>query len=205
MSKAIEIDADGFLYMEDLKRSYRGTLRMLQDKRRKLLVELQQRTTAPVDKLGAKPYRAELRRLKADNAELFDAIADVEWYISNVNYAIEWMHTGRQPGNKRGVERRAAYQRNKLVDPLVLQAFSNQYNSRSSSTLDPDKAFQLEQALQMLSPQERDVYTMAHGHGVKQEDIASMMGISRNSVKTMIDRAHKKVSAEIEQNVFLQI
>ncbi|GEB35887.1 hypothetical protein [Brevibacillus parabrevis] len=41
---------------------------------------------------------------------------DVEWVI-------EWLESGRRPGNKRGIERRAAYQREKLMDLIRMQAF----------------------------------------------------------------------------------
>lgn len=48
---------------------------------------------------------------------------------SDVNFAIEWTHTGRRPGNKRGVERRAAYLRGKLMDPVRMQSFVSGNNA----------------------------------------------------------------------------
>ena len=37
--------------------------------------------------------------------------AHVRAMIRDCDYILEWMETGRRPGNKRGVERLAAYQR----------------------------------------------------------------------------------------------
>lgn len=42
--------------------------------------------------------------------------------ISGMEYIIEWLDTGKRPGNKRGIERRATYQRERPMDPLKLQA-----------------------------------------------------------------------------------
>ncbi|MCQ6512965.1 hypothetical protein NPN18_24675, partial [Vibrio parahaemolyticus] len=43
--------------------------------------------------------------------------------ISDLEFAIEWMETGRRPGNRRGIERIAAYQREKPFDLLLMQKF----------------------------------------------------------------------------------
>jgi positive control factor len=43
--------------------------------------------------------------------------------ISDLEFAIEWLETSRMPGNRRGIERRAAYQREKPFDPLLMQKF----------------------------------------------------------------------------------
>ncbi|MFD1955975.1 sigma-70 family RNA polymerase sigma factor [Paenibacillus thailandensis] len=123
--------------------------------------------------------------------------------ISDVHYAIEWLHTGRRPGNKRGIERRAAYQREKLVDPMVLQSYASKVNSRSGSTLTEEQRFKLEQALCRLSPQEREIYEMAHGQGLPHSEIASLLAISKGSVDKVVQRAQKKVSEELYGNLFL--
>lgn len=40
---------------------------------------------------------------------------------SDLQYALEWLKTAKWPGNRRGVERRAAYQCMLPVDPQLLQ------------------------------------------------------------------------------------
>lgn len=43
--------------------------------------------------------------------------------ISDLEFALEWMQTVRRPGNRRGIDRRAAYQREKICDPLLIQRY----------------------------------------------------------------------------------
>lgn len=38
---------------------------------------------------------------------------------ATASYAIDWLRQGHIPDNRCGIERRAAYQRNKLFDPLT--------------------------------------------------------------------------------------
>jgi RNA polymerase sigma-70 factor (ECF subfamily) len=170
-----ELDERGFMKeFKDLERAYRATHKRL----RAALVATGEDGTHPDENI-------------------------IRGAISDVNFAINWMQTGKRPGSKRGIERRSAYQRTQLLSPLIMQSYKNSYSSRSSSTLTPDQLFKLEQALQMLSPQEREAYELAHGKGFTQEEVAGFLGMTRGSVKKLIERAQKKVSGELEGNLFL--
>lgn len=123
--------------------------------------------------------------------------------ISECEYVIEWLSTGRRPGNKRGVERLAAYQREKPVDPLRMQAYVSNAKAGSPSNLSDWERFQIEDALSRLSERERDCYTMAHGECISFQDIADMLGISKGSVEEYIERAQKKISEDLQSSLFL--
>ncbi|QGR00170.1 sigma-70 family RNA polymerase sigma factor [Paenibacillus psychroresistens] len=170
----------------DLKLSYRGTLRMLQKKGKQLECDLEKAIALNVD----------LDSIMKD----IDFIKDM---ITDVNLAINWLHTGKMPGSKRGIERRSAYQKNKLMDPLRMQAFSNQYNSRSASTLTDWQRYQLEDALSRLSPQQRECYELAHGGCYPYAEIAIMLGISKGTVQGYVERAQKKVTEDLNSSLFL--
>ena len=43
-------------------------------------------------------------------------ISIINEIIIDINYALEWMRTAKQPGKTRGIERRAAYERKKPFD-----------------------------------------------------------------------------------------
>ncbi|MNP84003.1 positive control sigma-like factor [compost metagenome] len=53
------------------------------------------------------------------------------WNESDCEFVIEWLNSGRRPGNKRGIERRAGYEREILLDPIRMQAFAS--NSKAGS------------------------------------------------------------------------
>ncbi|WP_084011936.1 sigma factor-like helix-turn-helix DNA-binding protein [Paenibacillus kribbensis] len=123
--------------------------------------------------------------------------------VSDCEYVIEWLSTGRRPGNKRGIERRAAYQREKLMDPLRMQAYMQQNTAGSPSNISEGQRFQIEEALRRLSDRERECYVMAHGECLSYGYIANLLGISKGSVENYVERAQKKISQDLSSNLFL--
>lgn len=120
-----------------------------------------------------------------------------------VDWVIEWLETGRQPGNKRGIERRAAYQREKLMDPIRMQAFVYRATAGSPANITEWQRHQIEDALCVLSDRERECYTLAHGQGFSHEYIAEMLGITKGSVDSYIVRAQEKISDRLQNSLFL--
>jgi RNA polymerase sigma factor (sigma-70 family) len=169
-------------HIKDLKSSYRGTYWML----RRYLKEIEKQTK---DADGNKFEHGDIKIVKKA--------------ISDVNLAIGWMHTGKMPGSKRGIERRAAYQRNKLTDPLIIQAHYYKSSAGSPSNLSDDERNRLEWALCTLTATERDCYVMAHGQGFSFNYIADMLGIEKGTVQKYVERAQKKISDELRGNLFL--
>ncbi len=123
--------------------------------------------------------------------------------ISDCEFVIEWLKKGRRPGNIRGIERRAAYQREKLIDPLKLQAFAFKSTAGSASNLSDWEKYQIEDALSILSHRERECYVMAHGECFSFSEIAGFLGISKSSVEKYVERAQKKISHDLNSSLFL--
>lgn len=169
--------------ISDLKKSYRGTYWMLRNYLKKI-----EKQTKDAD--GNKFEHGDINIVKKA--------------ISDVNLAIGWMHTGKLPGSGRGIERRAAYQRNKGMDPLRMQAYYSNSSAGSPANLTDDERNRLEWALCTLTENERDCYTMAHGQGFSFEYIANMLAIEKGTVQKYVERAQAKISLEVMQgNMFL--
>ncbi|AYB39694.1 sigma-70 family RNA polymerase sigma factor [Brevibacillus laterosporus] len=160
--------------MEDLLREYEYTKMQLETKRRLL-----------------KKENTSKDELKASDIELLGEM------ISSVDFIIEWIKTGKRPGMKRGIERRAAYQREVLMDPLTLQSHINRTNAGSPANITDSQREDIEKALSCLTDREKECYIMAHGQGLTQYAIAELIEVSRYSVKTHIQRAQKKISKEL--------
>jgi RNA polymerase sigma-70 factor (ECF subfamily) len=137
------------------------------------------------------------RRADADDRKVISGM------ISDCEYTIEWLNTGRRPGNKRGIERRAGYEREVLLDPVRMQAFASRSTAGSPSNLTDDQRERIDEALRYLSPRQRECYLLAHGECFSFGQIANMIGISRSSVQAYVEEAQKRVSQELEQNLFL--
>jgi RNA polymerase sigma-70 factor (ECF subfamily) len=132
---------------------------------------------------------------------------------SDLRYSLQWMKTSRRPGNRRGVERLAAYQREKPFDPILIQQYFYSLGKDEKLTCfqnDPHKMIdkekhnmvsksdkiRIEVALSTLSPLEREVYLMSRGHCLSFSEISRMLGIAKGTVQKMIERAEKKIITE---------
>ncbi|TYS87585.1 sigma factor-like helix-turn-helix DNA-binding protein [Rossellomorea aquimaris] len=129
--------------------------------------------------------------------------------IRDLQFAIEWMETGRQPGNKRGVERLAAYQRERPFDPLLMQRFFRSQEetyawdeAESESVISSAEQEMIEDALSVLTAKEKEVYLMSRGHCLSYSQIANYLCISSSSVQTMIERSEKKIAKRRYDSLF---
>jgi positive control factor len=129
---------------------------------------------------------------------------------SDLRYAIEWMNTGKRPGNKRGIERRAAYQRDKLIDPLVMEKFFRSIDSDPYEWIDHEPISQItesekeriEDALCVLTDLEKEMYLMKRGHRLTYAQIAEYFNVTRSAVQGTVERAEKKISHRVNSSLF---
>lgn len=138
-----------------------------------------------------------------DFVELDNQKSMISQMIGECDYAIEWLETGRRPGNKRGIERQAAYQRERLMDPVRMQSFVSGSSAGSPANLTDWQRFQIEDALSRLSDRERECYVLAHGECFSFAEIAEFLNISKGSVETYVERAQKKISEDLQTSLFL--
>lgn len=129
---------------------------------------------------------------------------------SDLQYALEWMQTGRRPGNKRGIERRAAYERERPFDPLLMQRYfrsmdDNVYSWDDHIQEDAVTAWdreRIEDALSVLTEREREIYLMSRGNCISWAQIAKYYSISRSAVQDSIRRAETKIAKRIAGSIF---
>ncbi|ANB62276.1 RNA polymerase sigma factor, sigma-70 family protein (plasmid) [Anoxybacillus amylolyticus] len=133
----------------------------------------------------------------------------IKGMISDLEFVIEWLTIGRYPGHKRGIERRAAYRREKLFDPLLMQKYFRSSepiykwddHERESVITSWDRE-RIEDALSVLTEREKEVYLMSRGYCLTYSEIANYLCISSSSVQTMIERAEKKIKKRINESLF---
>ncbi|GIO13552.1 hypothetical protein J19TS2_31070 [Cohnella xylanilytica] len=122
--------------------------------------------------------------------------------IGECEYAAEWLETGRRPGNRRGIERRAAYQRERPVDPIALQAYIGGRSAggavQASSVSDADRQ-RIDNMIGRLTEKEREAYLMVHGGGLSYGDVAEILGIEKGSVQSRVESAQEKIRKQLLQ------
>jgi RNA polymerase sigma-70 factor (ECF subfamily) len=129
----------------------------------------------------------------------------IKGIISDLEYTIEWMKSGRRPGNKRGIERRAAYQRERPMDPLIIQRYFRSTNEGiykwdnhvEEDVISISDRLRIDQALTVLTEKEKEIYLMSRGHCLSYSQIARYLCVSRSSVQSTIERAENKLCSSL--------
>lgn len=187
--------------MEDLKDQYKQTRRVLhkayddlkllrdtkQEEQHRLMAKLTLITTWQIEREALEDAIA---KLEADMKLIGQMRSDAE-------YILEWLETGKQPGNRRGIERRAAYQRERPVDPLIIQAYAAKTLSGGTVQISDSDWSRIENALSTLSPRERECFVMTRGSGVSLDKAASMLKLTKSSVQPYVAVADKKLRSYI--------
>jgi len=114
------------------------------------------------------------------------------------------------PGNRRSIERRAAYQREKPFDPLLMQKYFRSTEEEIYEWDDHNQEDKLsdwdmqriEDVLSVLTEKEKEVYLMSSGHCLSYSQIANYLCISRGSVQKMIESAERKINERISESLF---
>lgn len=183
--------------MEEMLRQYQETLKKTKKKLKELEEEL-----APFKAIYSDQKKKKSVRVEAKEAsEFIRQEASIYRSIRNeLEFAICWMKNGHSPESRRGIERRAAYQIEKSVDPLLMQRYFRSKEScypwddgLKENVVTPSEKDVLSKAMDTLTEREKEVYLMFKGQSFSQYKIAKMMNLSRSSVKTMINRADKKI------------
>jgi DNA-binding CsgD family transcriptional regulator len=201
-----ELECQTGVSIDELKAQYRYCVRKLQKKRDKIneelisLMELIQRA----EKQG---YEEFLDKLISQQTEWQAEKESIGWMIGNLEYALEWMETYRRPGNRRGVERLAAYQREKPMDPLIMQRYIEHVgvevypwmDREQKDTISLADRQRIEDALSVLTDREREAYLMTRGNGTSFGDAAHFMKVTKSTVQTLVKRAEAKIAYKINK------
>lgn len=132
--------------------------------------------------------------------------------IQNVDYALEWMQHGGNPGRHRGIERPYSTTTSNVSeirswDPKWLEVYRSPsgWSGYQEDAPDeaPDQQWRIDEALHSLSKRERECYVLHHGFGMSERDIARELHLGRDSVKVYLERAVRKIEEEKQNNMFL--
>lgn len=123
-------------------------------------------------------------------------------WISNLQYSIQWLSTGRRPGSTRGIERRSVYQKEILTDAneiaMIIESGQCLYleeDYRESEEEQEHFAQATNAVLEVLTEKENEIYKMAI-NGLAPFEIAEYMQMPYKTVHKAIKRCKRKISNE---------
>lgn len=114
--------------------------------------------------------------------------------INDMSESIEWMKTGRRPGNLRGIDKRSAYQRRALIDMDLFPSLDIQPEEKEISE---EQKCLLVNILVELSHRERQCYLLHMAQGYSMREVAEELKVSKASVQKFIERAKNKINRKL--------
>jgi RNA polymerase sigma-70 factor (ECF subfamily) len=121
--------------------------------------------------------------------EVREEVEIVSGMISDMNYAIEWMRSGRRPNSRRGIEIHDAYSRSIMMDMDLLP----RTEPEPEMAVSIERKRELVRILLKLSAREQQCYLLHTAHGMSFADISKEIHLSKASVQRYVDRARAKV------------
>lgn len=175
--------------MIDLLKEYQASLIFTEDKLKKIQKQIRfykkQKHLNPTGKEHLLMLQHDERILNAS--------------IRTINFTIEWLATGRQPGLMRGIERRAVYQREIKSERNVINFKSyDQYshdNPSSDEIEDSYKSQIAKEIVSSLTKRQKEILEL-YAQGFSFEEVGEMLGIKKQTVWETIETCKKKIESE---------
>lgn len=120
--------------------------------------------------------------------------------IRELTVVIKWLKSGRDPYERRGNDRRSAYQRRALINMDLfpsLDIVPDSLKEIENKTLTNDDKELIADILIALSERERECYLLHHVNLLTFEEIARELKLSRGAVQSYIERARRKIKEKV--------
>lgn len=146
--------------------------------------------------------KRQLRKMK-NSLDIKDPIdrqdrKTISGMTKDMDFAIEWMETGRQPGTLRGIDKRSIYQRKSLESMDIIPDITEQLDiNKKRLYLSEEQKSILLNVFTSFSLRERQCYILHTAQGMSMQDIADELGIKKRTVQQYIERARKKVEQRV--------
>lgn len=159
----------------------------------------------------ANKYRRQLKELYPNMSghELEQLKSLVGSAISDLQYSIDYMRTGRVPGNRRGIYRQSRDKRTIPVDPNNLDYLRNLSAKENNAVqFDAEQEQMILEYLEMIPYQQREAFKMVRIQGLSFGETAKLMRIAKGTVQDYVKQAEIKLASIVQKpedrEVFVQ-
>ena len=115
--------------------------------------------------------------------------------IGSMNFSIDWLKSGREPEKYRGIDKKAAYQRNSLTD---MDLFPSLDVFPKEKELDNEEKEAILKVLLDLSPRERQCFILHKVYLMSFYQVSQELKIGRSTVQKYVERAKEKISCRAD-------
>ena len=150
-----------------------------------------------------KAARALKQRLEADDERGRTAVNGM---ISDLNYAIEWLETGRQPQyygpDETKQKGRSQYARRALLDMDLFPCID--LDTEEPEPMDDERKRLITEVLKSLTEREMTMFVIHTAHMRSIAEVAKELGVAKSTAQVTIERAKRKIRKLVrEKNIEL--
>ncbi|HCW3602521.1 TPA: RNA polymerase subunit sigma-70 [Staphylococcus aureus] len=161
-----------------------------------LLIEYRKTRLCVLNKIKSLEY-------KVDEEDKLSIYKDI---LKDIDYTIEWLTCGHEPGNYNAIDRSQCY----LVDNDVInKAFSESMYKKNSDVeyndIINDVNNKVSYALMKLTPKELECFIMVKCEGLSLKQTADLLKINKSTVNGYLTRVSKKIKRELANNLFVNL
>ncbi|HHW5043001.1 TPA: sigma factor-like helix-turn-helix DNA-binding protein [Staphylococcus aureus] len=161
-----------------------------------LLIEYRKTRLCVLNKIKSLEY-------KMDEEDKLSIYKDI---LKDIDYTIEWLTCGHEPGNYNAIDRSQCY----LVDNDVInKAFSESMYKKNSDVeyndIINDVNNKVSYALMKLTPKELECFIMVKCEGLSLKQTADLLKINKSTVNGYLTRVSKKIKRELTNNLFVNL
>lgn len=131
---------------------------------------------------------------------------DIKQYsnmITSLEYTVSWLESGREPGAKRGLDRREVYKRMVYMDEELLSIVGEEHvMDDEPAQLSAYDLELIEDALSVLPSREKDIFLMNKVELLSYERIAGLLGLKKGTVQTYVKKAQRKLINHKKEKLF---
>ncbi|MGM0854286.1 MAG: sigma factor-like helix-turn-helix DNA-binding protein [Bacillota bacterium] len=152
-------------------------------------------------KMALRDARKMHTKLDCDDLSTQEKIdkAIISSMITDLEFVIKWLETGRNPDLRRGNDKKGIYSINpQTLDRIKIQKFDNEFRE-----LTEDERGMIEDAICDLTKREKDAYFMVKVEGLSYKCAAELMGIKKTTLQNHVGRAKKKIEIRKNSSLFL--
>ncbi|MEK5097075.1 MULTISPECIES: sigma-70 family RNA polymerase sigma factor [Bacillus] len=120
--------------------------------------------------------------------------------ITDLEYVVDWLEHGREPGIRRSIDRRDSYKRMLIKDPQIIDTFSKGIRFEPAHEVPAADKARIEAALSVLTAREKEIFILHKVERFSYERIAALLGIKKSTVQTNVKRAQTKMKKQIKHS-----
>lgn len=126
-------------------------------------------------------------------------LTQINSMIESMNFSMEWLETGRQPGTFKGIDKKSIYQHQSFSNMDFIPDITEQLEEGPKQLyMTAEEKIILADIFASLSPRERQCYILHEASGMSMGKIADEVGIKRRTVQQYIERAREKIKTRVE-------